>query len=499
LELKKERIKMILSKRTTIFLVLSVTLILGVVFIFPVAAEKNYPPGVCGEPAEVDPWGPNNDWGFSYADSYLIYPFLGIYYRFTTGLITNTAFNYEIRLTGPTMLSSALLPRPTYVKENNLVIERVLAYKPVLYIESRDWYEHAVTFTATESNKFKMEFSLGIADPYGICSIEGGYSTTITKTSINSWTESISGNHWKVVYVKMVFLRVHGTVKYFNDEVRTYDAMILESADWSNIYVTSDMWGDNKELPLINIDYYDSPNDGDTNPDKFYYLGQESWTYSEVRETSVYFGISIKVATKYFTLSGSAKFTWTTTSGLSIKHEFTGPGQLPSTVDYYYLIMYGFFTLNILPVKEGGGGCPILYVYDGSQYREEGLLDIHTDGPDIITSHTLITDPEAIDNYYLVRLVEHPLTISCIDRVQLFGIRRHSGRLVQLPLVSAIHTTWGDVLAKLLFSDDDRIHILGAEHTGDVSQSIDLKFYVRNDLIFEGFIFIIEGNNMHVK
>jgi len=489
---------MLLSKRKKACLILGITVIMGLMFVFPVVAEENYPPGVCGEPAEVDPWGPNNDWGFSYADSYFMVGLL--LYRATTGLITSTSFNYEIRMDGPTMYSFGFLPRPTYVKENNLVIERVIAYKPVLYIESHDWYEHEVTFTSTSSNQFKMELSLGIADPYGICSIEGGYSTTITKTSISSWTESISGNHWKVVYVRMAFLRVHGTVKYFNNEVRSYDAMILESADWSNIYVTSDIWGDNKELPLINIDYYDSPNDGDTNPDKFYYLGDQSKTYSEVKETSVYFGINLKVSTKYFTLSGSAKFTWTSSSGLSIKHKFTGPGPLPSTVDYYYLMMYNFFTLNIKPVREGGGGCPILYVYDGSQYREEGLLDIHNaDGLDIITSHTLLTEPEATDNYYLLRLVEHPITISNIDRVQLFGIRRGSGRLVQLTLVSAIHTTWGEVLTKLLFSDDDRIHMLGADHTGHASQSIDLKFYASANLRLEGFLFVIEGNNLLIK
>ncbi|TES95370.1 MAG: hypothetical protein E3J90_09830 [Promethearchaeota archaeon] len=147
----------------------------------------------------------------------------------------------------------------------------------------------------------------------------------------------------------------------------------------------------------------------------------------------------------------------------------------------------------------GGGGCPILSVYDGTEYIEEGLLDIHNpEGIDVETIYTLITKPEAINQRYLLRLIEHPKTISHIDKVQLFG-RLPNGQLKTMPLASAIHSAFGQVRWTLLISDDVRVDILGADHNEGSSEFIELEFKAPAHTNFIEFIFVIEGFNYIVK
>ena len=147
----------------------------------------------------------------------------------------------------------------------------------------------------------------------------------------------------------------------------------------------------------------------------------------------------------------------------------------------------------------GGGGCPILSVFDGNEYLEEGLLDIHNlDGIDEIYEHNLINQPLAIKNRYHLRLTEHYKTISHIDRVELWG-KLENGHMIKLPLLSAIHNELGQVEYKLRFSDDKKIIIKGANHNNGVSQFIDLQFIAPHNLGFTEFLFVIEGNNMIIK
>lgn len=157
-------------------------------------------------------------------------------------------------------------------------------------------------------------------------------------------------------------------------------------------------------------------------------------------------------------------------------------------------------TVKIRKIIGGGDtGCPILSVYDGIEYIEEGLLDIHNpEGLDVETIHTLITKPEAINQRYLLRLIEHPKTISHIDKVQLFG-RLPNGQLKPMPLVSAIHSVLGQVRWTLLISDDVRVDILGADHNEGSSEFIELEFKAPAHTNFIEFIFVIEGYNYIVK
>ncbi|MGB9694232.1 MAG: hypothetical protein ACPLYF_05250 [Fervidobacterium sp.] len=146
-----------------------------------------------------------------------------------------------------------------------------------------------------------------------------------------------------------------------------------------------------------------------------------------------------------------------------------------------------------------GGGCPILYVFDGEEYVEEGLLNIHNpNGTDVTAFHTLRTRPQTVHNTLMLRLVEHPQTHSYIDQVKLYA-ELENGQLIELKLVSATHSEYGNVLPQLLFSDDWKTDALGADLNNGISQSIDLKFLLPKDINAVGFVFQIEGNNIIAK
>jgi len=147
-----------------------------------------------------------------------------------------------------------------------------------------------------------------------------------------------------------------------------------------------------------------------------------------------------------------------------------------------------------------GSGCPFLYVYNGSKYVCEGLLDIHNpEGTDVVTNHTLVSMPQRVDGIYLFRLVEHPKTHSYIDQVKIYA-KLADGTTIRLPLIWAWHSQNGIVLPQLFFSDNWKTDILGANLNNGTSQSIDLKFLaLPQNLKVASFIFQIEGNNPYSK
>jgi len=149
--------------------------------------------------------------------------------------------------------------------------------------------------------------------------------------------------------------------------------------------------------------------------------------------------------------------------------------------------------------SDPGPGCPILSVFDGTDYVVEGLLDIHNpEGIDVEAIQVLSTKPEAVNHRYLLRLTEFHKTISHIDQVKLFG-RLHNGQLVPLRLTSAFHSSLGQVRNWLWFSDDRRVDVYGSDHIEGGSEFIDLKFIAPAHTNFVEFIFFIEGNNRLIK
>ncbi|MBX5321490.1 MAG: hypothetical protein QHH12_06785 [Candidatus Bathyarchaeota archaeon] len=149
----------------------------------------------------------------------------------------------------------------------------------------------------------------------------------------------------------------------------------------------------------------------------------------------------------------------------------------------------------------GGGGCPILFVWNGTHYVEEGSLDIHNpNGTDVTTFHMLHIKPKPVHGVLQLRLTEHPQTHSYIDQVKLYA-ELENGQLIELKLISATHSEYGNVLPQLLFSDEWKTDTLGANLNNGTSQSINLKFKLRPDIKnkITGFVFQIEGNNIVLK
>jgi len=165
-------------------------------------------------------------------------------------------------------------------------------------------------------------------------------------------------------------------------------------------------------------------------------------------------------------------------------YQFIGEGQ-------YWFYTHAYWS---------GGGCPYFWVYNGQEYINEGLINIHdADGIDITANHYLITTPKATRGTYQIRLVEHPQTISSIDQVKLYAVLADK-TLIELPLIWAWHSENGFVLPQLLFSDDWKSVMLGAEHNGGTSQSINLRFLaLPPGFKVSDFLFVIEGNNQESK
>jgi hypothetical protein len=128
------------------------------------------------------------------------------------------------------------------------------------------------------------------------------------------------------------------------------------------------------------------------------------------------------------------------------------------------------------------GGCPVLKVWDGNEYRDVVKLDIHSEkGKDTATSISFSMEPK--DGKYYVKLSEIWYALmegSHIDSVKLVD---ESGK--ECKLVSAIHDKNGDVLTAIAKSDDVRVETKPGEE-------IDLTF---DGCKGEEFVFMIEGYN----
>jgi parallel beta-helix repeat protein len=142
------------------------------------------------------------------------------------------------------------------------------------------------------------------------------------------------------------------------------------------------------------------------------------------------------------------------------------------------------------------GGCPFLYVYDGEEYVNEGMLNIDSPaGSDVSVNHTLNTQPKRVGDTYLFQLVESQLTVSHVDQVALYAVLE-DGTTVKLSLTSAWHKDQGNVLPQLLDDDGKRTDLLGARWTNNgESQSLQLAFSaLAANIRIKAFIFYIDGN-----
>jgi len=143
----------------------------------------------------------------------------------------------------------------------------------------------------------------------------------------------------------------------------------------------------------------------------------------------------------------------------------------------------------------GGGGCPTLFVWNGSDYVDYGVINIHDVENDVVREVPVQAEDVSVAGYKVkFRLREGweglNYSHSLIDQVKLYAVDNEGNRLL-CPLIKAEHSDQGKVLLKLLFSDDYRTDTY-------LMNTIDLTFIMPYPAeTIENFTFTIEGHNPH--
>ena len=111
--------------------------------------------------------------------------------------------------------------------------------------------------------------------------------------------------------------------------------------------------------------------------------------------------------------------------------------------------------------------CPTLFVWNGSQYVYETLLDIHGDS-DVTVQHEIQAALALENGVYKLQLRELDDFTSHIDQVKLYAVD-DGGEWHGCPLTYAYHNLLGKVKPTLRFDDDNRVDLKPTE-------VIDLEF-----------------------
>jgi len=155
---------------------------------------------------------------------------------------------------------------------------------------------------------------------------------------------------------------------------------------------------------------------------------------------------------------------------------------------------FGPYSFRIELLTSYGGGCPILLVWNGSKYVDYGIINIHNaEGYDVVKEIFISTaDINTEGQVAQLRLKEGweglEYSHSLVDQVKLYAVDNFGIRY-QCPLIKAVHNEQGNIMLKLLFSDNVRAEIY-------LMQTIDLQFIVPYPKeIIKSFVFTIEGHN----
>ena len=191
--------------------------------------------------------------------------------------------------------------------------------------------------------------------------------------------------------------------------------------------------------------------------------------YSPVTVTVIPGSHTVKVNSPHY-LYGGTEFTfhhWEDGSKNNprIVHVYTS-----KTVTAYYEVTYF---------------CPTLFVWNGSAYVYETLLDIHAES-DITVQHRIEQPLVKDGRFYKLSLRELDNFTSHIDQVRLYAVDSE-GETHLCALAKAVHNELGKVTTQLMFDDETRVDL-------QPTQTIDLKLtYLGEDIAY--FIFEINGYN----
>lgn len=159
----------------------------------------------------------------------------------------------------------------------------------------------------------------------------------------------------------------------------------------------------------------------------------------------------------------------------------------------YPIMGFGPYGFRIELQTGSGGGCPVLLIWNGSNYVDYGFINIHNVEEDVVREVSVAKEDVKIEGFsarFKLREGWEGLSYShsLIDQVKLYAIDKRGNRYI-CPLIKAIHSEQGNVLLKLLFSDNQRTDTY-------LKQTIDLQFLVPYpEGAIQSFIFVIEGHN----
>jgi hypothetical protein len=139
----------------------------------------------------------------------------------------------------------------------------------------------------------------------------------------------------------------------------------------------------------------------------------------------------------------------------------------------------------------GGGECPTLFVWNGTDYVSEGVLPIHAES-DVTVPHTIQNTSLTPENgVYRVELRELDNYTSHLDQVRLYAVDGQ-GEWHLSPLLYADHSELGRVTWKLRFDDENRVDMMP-------TQTIALRFLPSIPYSQTAyFVFEVNGHNRKV-
>ncbi|MGY5859377.1 MAG: hypothetical protein RTU63_08400 [Candidatus Thorarchaeota archaeon] len=270
-------------------------------------------------------------------------------------LITETGFNEELSLNGP-VLDEILYP-PDYVVSDSLVFEKVGLYVPVFLLEREQWYSHEINLrtSVSESLTFKIKGGFNFAKGPVSIGVSGSYETSTTATTASGWGLNFDDSFGKAesltIYLYMEFLRVSGSVNYWDGSEIEYDAVILETIDFDDLQYATDAL----ERPEIDASaMLDKDNDG---PD--YYTAMTDYrefTYKETKDVTWGLGFKLKLGPKVFNFACEGSFECSTETSMTINHRFESywadddyfnDSRLPESVNGFWINTGNFFSVNL--------------------------------------------------------------------------------------------------------------------------------------------------------
>ena len=332
-------------------------------------------------------------------------------------LIDPNYVDNQITLLGPSRIyPSQWPPLEPYVKSLNLQWQLNGSYRPFMIIRSAPWYNHKFELCQSSSNIITVnyEISLGIKTGYGSASYTEGGTTKTIQDEFQRWEYTITDSKTAVIYFWVTYLRVEGTITYWDDSVVNYDLIALQSIDLYNKHKEEYNWNEPiEELPegLVE-DFYDKSLPYGI-PDKFYDVSdKDSIGWRESEEYSNSASVSFKLGGDpspedpwWMGLYLQVDFSYIEAGRrtLELVHTFTQIDDRP--LNYFFYIFENAFSIYLLPEQE-----PVATIQDPSPGATEWdytCVIIHgEDNSEVVNARLWVSSDASLNEEYDTEIID---------------------------------------------------------------------------------------------